>query len=242
MERRELIKNIFIGVLAGTAVVGAPGCRTDADPQNVDTNSDLDGTDQYYGRTPEELERDAKIRAEEFLTEAELGTVAALVDLILPATATAGSATEAGVTEFIEFMVKDFPPHALPIRGGLMWTNSESQRRFQRRFAELETAQQHQILDDIAYPDPDGKRPTMAPGIKFFNLLRNLTVTGYYTSKMGVEDLGYTGNFPNVWDGVPQSVLDKHDLRYDPEWLAKCVDQTKRDEVATWDEAGNLLS
>ena len=72
--------------------------------------------------------------------------------------------------------------------------------------------------------------------------MRNLTLTGYYTSKMGIEDLGYKGNMPNVWDGVPEDVLAAHGLNYDPSWLAKCVDQSKRADIATWDDEGNLIS
>ena len=59
---------------------------------------------------------------------------------------------------------------------------------------------------------------------------------------MGIDDLGYVGNTPNVWDGVPQEVLDEHGLAYDPVWLAKCVDQSKRGDIAKWDAEGNLIS
>ena len=82
----------------------------------------------------------------------------------------------------------------------------------------------------------------MSTGVSFFNRMRDLTMTGYYTSRIGVKDLGYVGNVPNVWDGVPQDVLDKHGMSYDPEWLAKCVDQSKRNDIAEWDENGNLLT
>ena len=57
-----------------------------------------------------------------------------------------------------------------------------------------------------------------------------------------IKDLGYEGNMANVWDGVPEEVLKEHDVAYDPEWLAKCVDQSKRDVIAEWDEEGNLVS
>ena len=72
--------------------------------------------------------------------------------------------------------------------------------------------------------------------------MRNLTLTGYYTTKMGLDDLGYQGNVANVWDGVPDDVLEKHGLAYDEEWLAKCVDQSKRAEIAQWDNDGNLIN
>ena len=69
-----------------------------------------------------------------------------------------------------------------------------------------------------------------------------LCMTGYFTSAIGIEELGYVGNSPNVWDGVPQDVLDDHGLAYDPEWVTKCVDQEKRNDTAQWDEQGNLIS
>ena len=72
--------------------------------------------------------------------------------------------------------------------------------------------------------------------------MRDLTLTGYYTSEMGFKDLGYKGNTPTVWDGIPEDVLKEYDVSYDKEWLAKCVDQTKRGDIAKWDDNGNLIS
>ena len=123
-----------------------------------------------------------------------------------------------------------------------MWLDTESNKRFNQIFMLCNTQQQITIVDDIAYDDPDGKKPAMAYGIKFFSLMRGLTLTGYYTTRMGVDDLGYVGNSPNIWDGVPQEVLKDYDVDYDPEWLAKCVDQSKRDATAEWDEGGNLIT
>ena len=58
----------------------------------------------------------------------------------------------------------------------------------------------------------------------------------------GVKDLGFQGNTANVWDGVPPEVLAEHEVDYEPEWLAKCVNQDKRTEIAEWDSEGNLLN
>ena len=69
-----------------------------------------------------------------------------------------------------------------------------------------------------------------------------MVVTGWFTSEVGMRDLGYKGNIPNVWDGVPEDILKDHDVSYDKEWIAKCVDQSKRNETAVWDEDGNLLT
>ncbi|MEM8899235.1 MAG: gluconate 2-dehydrogenase subunit 3 family protein [Bacteroidota bacterium] len=236
MDRRESLKSLLIGGLAGSALLGS-GCQTEAAPQEVETSSF-----PVYGRTPSEIERDEKLLQEVYLNEHELATIAVLCDIILPASDTAGSASEAEVPEFIEFIVKDLPRHQLPMRGGLMWLDQESNSRFNKVFIDCTDEEQIAIVEDIAYPDPDGKKPLMSHGIKFFDLMRNLTLTGYYTSKMGIEDLGYKGNMPNVWDGVPEDVLAKHDVDYDPEWLAKCIDQSTRGTTAEWDDDMNLIT
>lgn len=239
MDRRDTLKTLLVGTVGG-ATLGTIGCKTDGTPTDVDTSTKGDAP--LYGRTPSELVHDEKINAETFLNEHELGTIAVLCDIILPATPTAGSANDAKVPEFIEFIVKDLPSNQIPLRGGLMWLDGESNKRFNKVFSAASNEQQIQIVDDIAYPDPENKKPEMGHGIKFFSLIRNLTLTGYYTTKMGFDDLGYAGNQPNVWDGVPADVLKDHDVDYDPEWIAKCVDQSKRDIVAEWDENGNLLT
>lgn len=237
MDRRESLKTLLIGSIAG-AGMGVAACT----PGEKDAKVAAAPKEKYYGRTPEEIERDEKIKAEIFLNEHELESIAVLCDIILPATETAGSANDAKVPEFIEFIVKDIPTHQLPIRGGLMWLDQESNRRFNKLFKAAAPEEQIAIVEDIAYPDPDGKKPAMAYGIKFFERMRDLTLTGYYTTKMGFDDLGYVGNRPNVWDGVPAEVLAEHDVDYDPEWIAKCVDQSKREEIAQWDDDGNLLT
>jgi len=235
MDRRESLKSLLLASLAG-ATLGTSACQTESKEQPAADATSL------YGRTPEEKERDAELMAEVFLNPHELETIAVLCDLILPPTDTAGSATDAGVPEFIEFISKDIPSHQLPLRGGLMWLDAEANKRFNTVFKNCNNQQQLQIVDDIAYPDPEGKKPDMAYGIRFFRLMTNLTLTGYYTSEMGIKDLGYVGNTPNIWDGVPEEVLKEHGLAYDEAWLAKCVDQSKREVIAEWDEDMNLIT
>lgn len=237
MKRRDSLKTLLIGGIAG-ATIPLQGCRTDVVEETKEIISSTGG----YGRTPSEKEHDEKLRSEVYLNERELTTIATLCDIILPATPTAGSATEAKVPEFIEFIVKDLPTHQLPLRGGLMWLNGEATKRFNKAFVACTNEEQIAIVEDIAYPDPDEEKPEMAPGISFFNRMRNLTMTGYYTTKMGIDDLGYVGNRPNLWDGVPQEVLNKHGLSYPEEWMPKFVNHETRDVQAEWDDQGNLLT
>ena len=77
------------------------------------------------------------------------------------------------------------------------------------------------MVDKIAYPAK--ATPGMAPGISFFSLMRNLTASGFYTSEIGLKDVGYQGNVPNQWNGVPADVLQQYKLAYTPKELAECV-------------------
>lgn len=235
MDRRESLKSLLVGSLAGGLMLN--GCTTEVENDIPKiTEKSLEG----YGRTPAEKARDERLMSEQFLNKHELETIAVLSDLILPATDTAGSATDAGVPEFVEFIAKDIPDHKIPLRGGIMWLDSYSNKINNKEFIACDGAQQKIVLDAIAFPEKS--TPEVEQGVSFFNLMRNLTLTGYYTTKMGIDDLGYKGNTPNIWDGVPEDVLKEHGMSYDKEWLAKCVDQSKRNELAEWDENGNLIS
>ena len=238
MKRRDSLKTLLLGAAAGATLGSVTACKEDGHI----AKSTLPVVEGLYGRTPAEVKWDKQVEGQTFLNEQELSTIATLCDIILPATSDAGAATDAGVPAFIDFIVKDLPDHKLPLRGGLMWLEGEANKRFGKGFTDCTDEQQVNIVDDIAYPDPDNKKPAMAYGIKFFDRMRNLTMTGYYTTRMGLDDLGYTGNYANVWDGVPAEVLKDHDVDYDPEWIAKCVDQSKRLDIAEWDEEGNLLT
>lgn len=234
MDRRETIKSMLIGSLAGGGLI-ISGCQ----PASKETQVTEGSGEGQYGRTQKEKDRDARLQSETFFSEHEMATIAALCDLILPASATAGSATEAGVPEFIFFIAKDMEAHQLPLRGGLMWLDHRAMTIHNNAFKDCTADQQHKLLDEIAWPDQAAAE--VQQGVSFFTRMRNLVLTGYYTSQTGIKDLGYQGNVPNVWDGVPEEVLAAHGLAYEPEWLAKCINQDKRAELAQWDEQGNLI-
>jgi hypothetical protein len=235
MDRRESLKTMLIGALGTGALLN--GCV----PRKEDRKKLQDIYDfSSYGRTEEEKQRDADIFGENFFTDHQLETVAVLCDLILPATDTAGSASDAHVPAFIDFMVKDAPSWQDDFEIGLQWLDGYSKQQFGYDFVLLTHDQQMSIIEEIAYPDKATE--ITQPGVDFYREIRNITLTGYYTTQMGFDDLGYVGNRPNVWDGVPEEVLKEHGLEYEPEWLAKCVDQSKREVTAEWDEDGNLIS
>lgn len=237
MDRRESLKSIVLGTVAGGLALH--GCK----PETVATEKETKQVDrELYGRTVEEKERDEKLYAEKFFNNHELETLNVLCALILPANDNFPSATEVGVPEFIEFVVKDMPHYQTPIRGGLMWLDHTSNTQFEAEFKSISETQQKELLDAIAYPDITKPQNEWPLEERFFLTMRNLTLTGYYTTQKGFEDLGYKGNQFNVWDGVPEEVLEQHGVSYESEWLAKCVDQNKRNDIAQWDEDGNLIT
>ncbi|WP_396590332.1 gluconate 2-dehydrogenase subunit 3 family protein [Allomuricauda sp. R78024] len=237
MDRRKSLKSILLGgVASGLAI---HGCN----PKPAETVDELIPAEKnIYGRTPKEKKLDKELHAKAFFNEHEMNTISVLCNLILPANERFGSTTDAEVPDLIEFMAKDIPELQTPLRGGLMWLDHKCNTDFNLMFKSASEEQQKSILDTIAYPDaavPEEEHPLE---IQFFSLMRNLTLTGYYTSKIGIEELGYKGNMPNVWNGVPEEVLAQHNVAYDDDWLAKCVDQSKRGTIAEWDENGNLLT
>ncbi|TDE17442.1 gluconate 2-dehydrogenase subunit 3 family protein [Dyadobacter psychrotolerans] len=161
------------------------------------------------GRQKEEAIRDARLMKEKFFTVSELATVKVLCDIIIPKDAKSGSASEAGVPAFIEFIAKDMPQNQVPLRGGLKWLDIESNKRFKKIFTLCSKEQQLQIVDDIAYPEK--AKPMYSQGVAFFNLMRNLTASGFYTTRIGIDDIGYVGNTPNVWEGPPADVIKQYE-------------------------------
>lgn len=236
MDRRESLKALAIGSLsAGTLLVG---CDPKTDNNNTTDNKSAaaakkDAKLDKYGRTPEELERDAKLMEEQFFTDAEMATITVLCDIIIPADSHSGSASDANVPDFIEFIVKDQPGHQTPLRGGLHWLDIKSAKLFNKPFAEASKAQQIELVDMIAYPDKAA--PENTQGVTFFNHMRNLTATGFFTSKIGIEDMQYMGNTPNAWDGVPEDVLKQYGLEYDKKTLAECLKNEERGKMMTWE-------
>ena len=232
MERRESIKAMILGSF-GTSLLLQSCLHTSAEQLQEKIWK------YQYGRTPKEAAHDRKLLGQQFFDEHQMKLIGRLADLILPPHDN-GSTTEAEVPGFIEFIAKDIPSLQSPLKSGLKWLEEESNKQFQGSFLDISEGDQKSILDDIAFQvEGVEKQPD---GIAFFSLIRDLVITGYFTSEVGLKDLGYKGNTPNVWDGIPEDVLKDHDVAYDEAWLAKCIDQNTRNETAKWDKNGNLLN
>lgn len=217
MDRRKSIKALLIGTAAGSVIMDS--CNP-SDKKGTAVVKDAATPDQA-DRTREEITHNKKLNEETFFTKEEMATIVILADIIIPKDEVSGSATDARVPDFIEFIVKDMPDHQTPMRGGLRWLQIESLKRFEKSFNEISEKQRIEIVDDIAYPNK--VKPGMKQGVAFFTLMRNLTSTGFYTSEIGVKDIGYKGNVPNQWNGVPDDVLKQYNVAYTEKELKECV-------------------
>ena len=148
-----------------------------------------------------------------FFTAHEYATVGVLVDLIIPRDERSGSATEAGVPAFMDFMMIDQPQRQIAMRGGLALIDRLSAERLGKRFVALTDAQRRAVLDEIAYTtNPD---PGLSHAIAFFSSFRDLTASGFWSPKVGIQDLEYKGNtFVAEWEGCPDAALKKLGVGY----------------------------
>jgi gluconate 2-dehydrogenase gamma chain len=219
MDRRKSIKALLIGTVSAGALLD--GCKP-GDEKTGESKPEAAGSPaEGINRMKEELEHEKEILSRTFFTKEEMITITVLGDIIIPKDEVSGSASDAKVPEFIEYIVKDMPEHQIPLRGGLRWLDMQCLTRYEKRFTECGPAQQIELVDEIAYP---GKaKPGMQQGVAFFSLMRNLVASGFYTTEMGGKDVGYIGNVPNQWNGVPDDVLKQYALAYSEKELKECV-------------------
>jgi hypothetical protein len=209
MKRRDSLKAIGLATLSTGLLLD--GCRPDTAqaPATADTKP-AEAPAPAAGRQPHELVRDKKLHAETFFTPHEMATITVLADIIIPKDEHSGSASEAKVPEFIEFIAKDIPEHQTPLRGGLRWLDVQCATRYGQPFVQCTAPQQLELVTKIAYPKK--ATPDMRAGVAFFNRMRDLTASGFFSSKMGMADIGYVGNSPNRWTGVPADVLKQYGM------------------------------
>src|SRR5687768_16095037 len=221
MDRRKSIKALAVGTLSAGVLLDA--CKTDDKKTDDKAVAAKDG-EFKLDRFEAEKERERDLMAKPFFTPHEMATITILADIIIPRDEVSGSASDAKVPEFIDFMVKDRPDNQIPMRGGLRWLDVQCLKQFNKSFADCSAEERIKMVDQIAYPKK--AKPDMAAGVAFFNLMRNLTASGFYTTEMGVKDIGYAGNKPNKWNGVPDDVLKQYKLAYSERELKECASYT----------------
>ena len=167
-------------------------------------------------RAMENLEATGAPGTPVFFTPHEWSTVRLLVDYIIPRDERSGSATDAKVPEFMDFLLSDKDAslqQKTMMQGGLAWIDNECQHRFTKSFVTASDAQRRQVLDDIAWPAK--ARPEMHHGVLFFSHFRDLTASGFYSTQMGWQDVQYKGNVAlPAWNGCPPEALAKLGVSY----------------------------
>lgn len=193
MDRREAIKTLSLGTLAASfAMTGCETAPEEAAKQH-----------KFWKHVSEE---DLEKWETQFFTDHEFETVRQLANMVIPADERSGNAEDAGVPEFIDFMMLDRPENQTPLRGGLNWLDVQCQKMFDNNFIDCSDDEKTAILDEIAYPDI--AKPEMQAGVAFFNRFRDLVASGFWSSKIGIEDIGYLGNQPYDWQGCSNEALE----------------------------------
>ena len=196
-DRRDFIKFMAAAPMAHLAV----------------TALDLEEAAAQTRATLEKLAERGQQYQPKVFTADEWRTVRVLVDMVIPKDDRSGSATDAQVPEFMDVFMETRDNMKNQMRTGLTWLDEESKKRFTKAFVDCDESQRKAVLDDIAFPRR--ARQEMQAGVRFFNFFRNFTASGFWSSKMGVDDLQYMGNRPMAqWEGCPQPALDKLGVRY----------------------------
>ena len=207
ISRRRALIVLGAVPLVGAAALGAQQSQTQTRQTHEAPNQPARDT-----RRPAQSPKKAT-----FLTQRERRTARVLADDIIPADEKSGSASEAGVIDFMDYNLahQDTSPETrVAWRGGFRWLDAESRRRFGVAYAAAAPAQRHQILDDLSWPDR--VPPALTHGAAFFARFRDMTAAGFFSSAEGWKDLQYEGHVVvREWNGCPQAALDKLGVRYD---------------------------
>jgi hypothetical protein len=195
--RRDVVKAALVAPLAFTPFSQADGAKA-----ALHAFTALEG--QAQGAAPY---RPRYFRPDEWRE------IRIVVDLIIPKDERSGSATEAGVPEFMDWLCADNPQNYQWMRDALRWLDGFAYDSFHKSFANVTGAERRELLDQIAWPRK-AKRE-VSEGVTYFNRLRDFTASGFFSSQMGVKDLQYMGNMAiPEWTGCPKPVLDKLGVRY----------------------------
>ena len=143
-----------------------------------------------------------------FFTSEEWRQLHVMVDLIIPKDAKSGSATDAGVPEYMDFFCTEYASGYAWTREALRWFDGFAYNTFRKSFSKCTDAERRQLFDQVAWPAK--AKPEVREGVNFFNRLRDFTASGFFSSQMGVKDIGYIGNVARPeWKGCPPEAL-KH--------------------------------
>lgn len=177
VSRRDILKSLTMGVVAGSVLRVIPA----------------EAAEYAHSMIQAEKTSAGKYKPKYF-SDHQYKSLQALCQAIIPADERSGGAIEAGAPEFIDLLTSESADYQLALGGGMMWLDGTCLDRFGKTFVECLPADQSAILNLIAYRKNALTDPGLSQGVEFFSFLRNLTADGYFTSEIGIKDLGYVGN------------------------------------------------
>src|ERR1700761_2825246 len=189
VSRRDILKSLSVGAAAGSVLQVIPLQAAEYAHHMIDT---------------EKAENKSGVYTPKYFPPAQYKTLQLLCEQIFPADANSGGAVEAGAPEFIDLLTSENPHYQLTLGGGIMWLGSTCTDKYGKAYLECTPQQKTEMLDCIAYRKSAQEDPSVGQGVEFFAFLRNLTADGFFTSKIGIQYLGYIGNtFVAEFPGCP---------------------------------------
>ena len=187
ISRRDVLKTLAVGAAGGSVLQVIPLQAAEVAHQMVRKEKAAAG--KY---------------APKYFTPKQYETLTSLCDTIIPKDEKSGGAVEAGAPEFIDLLTSENAEFRGRLGGGLMWLDGYCLDHYGKSYMETAPEQRKEIIDLIAYRKNAKTTPELHQGVAFFAFLRNMTCDGFYTSKIGIEDLQYIGNITrSEWPGCP---------------------------------------
>jgi gluconate 2-dehydrogenase subunit 3-like protein len=189
VSRRDVLKSLTMGTAAGSVLSVIP----------------LEAAEYaHHMITTEKAQSKAGAYTPKYFPPSQYKTLQALCETIFPADADCGGAVEAGAPEFIDLLTSENPHYQLTLGGGLVWLDSACVDRYGNPYLACTAKQQTEMVESIAYRKNAVQDPSLSQGVEFFAFLRNLTADGFFTSKIGIQYLGYIGNgYLSEFPGCP---------------------------------------
>lgn len=179
LTRRDILKTLTLSAVGGSVLQVIPAKAAEYAHNLIQTQKAASPSGKYLPK---------------YFPPHQYEMLSALCDTIIPKDEKSGGAVEAGAPEFIDLLSSENEKYQLTLGGGLMWLDGFCTDRFGKLYLDCTPEQQKQTLDLIAFRKNAKQDPTLSQGVAFFAFLRKMTCDGFYTSKMGIEDLQYIGN------------------------------------------------
>jgi gluconate 2-dehydrogenase gamma chain len=179
VSRRDILRTLAVGAVSGSVLQVIPAKAAEYAHQTVRNERAATTAGKY---------------APKFFSAHQYEMLTNLCDTIIPKDEKSGGAVEAGAPEFIDLLTSENEEWQIALGGGLQWLDGFCSDRYSNVFLDCTPEQKKEVLDLIAFRKNAKQDVTLSQGVFFFAFLRRLTCDGFYTSKIGIEDLQYIGN------------------------------------------------